>query len=153
MAEKRTCGTCSACCKAPPISVPGFEKLMGEWCRHHAPGSGCRIYSTRPDFCRRFRCSWLDGAETKRPDRLGVVGRFRMFPDTGRTLVLLEYAEGALDTEPVVRYRERTLREGCAVMVVPGVGAVVMWLPKQKMMSPGSKIDDGRLVEECRWTG
>lgn len=151
MAEKRTCGICSACCKAPPISVPGFEKRMGEWCRHCAPGIGCRIYSARPSFCRKYRCAWLDGADTKRPDRLGVVARYSMFPDTGRTLVLLEYTGGALETEPVARYRDQALREGSAVMMVPVVGTVVMWLPPQVTMARGSAIEDGRIVEAQSW--
>jgi len=56
--EPRSCGSCSLCCKL--LSVPELEKPGNVWCQHASPpGSGCAIYATRPDGCRRFICNWL----------------------------------------------------------------------------------------------
>jgi hypothetical protein len=42
------------------LSVPELEKPGNVWCQHASPpGSGCGIYATRPDGCRRFICNWL----------------------------------------------------------------------------------------------
>jgi hypothetical protein len=42
------------------LSVPELNKPGNVWCEHAAPpGSGCAIYATRPDGCRRFMCNWL----------------------------------------------------------------------------------------------
>lgn len=54
----RNCGECSLCCKLPRIEA--FDKPVGVWCRHCAPGrGGCTIYETRPAECRNFYCYWL----------------------------------------------------------------------------------------------
>ena len=54
----RSCGECSLCCKLPRIEA--FDKPVGVWCAHCAPGrGGCTIYETRPDECRTFLCAWL----------------------------------------------------------------------------------------------
>src|SRR5690242_9832248 len=57
-ASSRTCGTCSLCCKL--LAVPEFNKPKNVMCQHAtSPGTGCAIYATRPDGCRRFVCNWL----------------------------------------------------------------------------------------------
>jgi uncharacterized cysteine cluster protein YcgN (CxxCxxCC family) len=54
----RSCGECSLCCKL--LHIQAFDKPVGVWCAHCAPGrGGCTIYETRPAECRNFHCSWL----------------------------------------------------------------------------------------------
>jgi hypothetical protein len=75
----RTCGTCTACCKA--MAVPDMlpkPKPMHKWCKHCNIGHGCQIYETRPSSCREFDCFWLQDKrgilpDSLRPDRSKVV--------------------------------------------------------------------------------
>lgn len=66
---KRSCGSCSMCCKI--MAVPDFPAKPDahDWCQHAikaglpTPGGGscggCAIYIRRPDACRDFNCLWL----------------------------------------------------------------------------------------------
>jgi hypothetical protein len=56
----RSCGTCTLCCKV--YEVPVLNKPEGKWCGHCAPGKGCGIWQTRPEFCRDFHCLWINDA-------------------------------------------------------------------------------------------
>jgi uncharacterized protein len=59
---KRTCGTCSLCCKLPYVRE--LNKSIDTWCKHASPGrGGGLIYPDRPSSCRGFICGWLSGAE------------------------------------------------------------------------------------------
>jgi hypothetical protein len=59
---KRTCGTCSLCCKLPYVRE--LNKSIDTWCKHASPGrGGCLIYPDRPSSCCGFICGWLSGAE------------------------------------------------------------------------------------------
>lgn len=59
---KRTCGTCSLCCKLR--CVRELNQSIDTWCKHASPGRcGCLIYPDRPSSCRGFICGWLSGAE------------------------------------------------------------------------------------------
>lgn len=54
----RSCGDCSLCCKL--LRIKAFEKPLGVWCAHCAPGrGGCTIYESRPAECISFYCDWL----------------------------------------------------------------------------------------------
>lgn len=70
----RDCGSCNACCDVPLIDTPKLRKTSNSLCGNWRQ-SGCAIYETRPDVCRRFFCGWR---RTKlipddwRPDRSGV---------------------------------------------------------------------------------
>jgi hypothetical protein len=70
----RSCGACQACC-----TVVGVEELRKpHWTRCvHQCHSGCAIYEERPRSCRGYSCLWaaglLDGDESRRPDRLGII--------------------------------------------------------------------------------
>ena len=68
----RSCGACTLCCTA--MAVPELGKPNGVECEHLTP-TGCGIYEERPESCRRFVCSWLDGVgdTSVRPDRVGAV--------------------------------------------------------------------------------
>ena len=70
----RSCGTCTMCCKV--FDLPVVQSPVGKWCRHCAPGKGCRIYESRPDICKDFFCGWLLSPELGpewKPDRSKVV--------------------------------------------------------------------------------
>jgi hypothetical protein len=57
----RSCGECSLCCKL--LRIEAFNKPVGVWCAHCAPGrGGCTVYETRPAECRNFYCAWLTSA-------------------------------------------------------------------------------------------
>src|SRR5215831_7608097 len=70
----RSCGTCTMCCKL--FDIPEIPTTSGNWCRHCAPGKGCRIYDARPETCRNFHCGWMVspglGPEWK-PDRAKLI--------------------------------------------------------------------------------
>lgn len=56
--SKRTCGTCSLCCKLPFVAA--LNKPIDTWCKHCKPGrGGCSIYADRPQACHGFICGWL----------------------------------------------------------------------------------------------
>jgi hypothetical protein len=57
---KRTCGTCSLCCKVMTVPDVTPAKTAHKWCSHIRPDHhGCSIYGTRPASCREFSCMWL----------------------------------------------------------------------------------------------
>jgi len=56
-APGKSCGSCTLCCKL--LGITALEKPQGTWCRHCNKGSGCKIYSERPDECKTFFCLWL----------------------------------------------------------------------------------------------
>ena len=53
----RSCGDCSLCCKV--MAVSEIDKPKGVWCGHFVRGTGCGVYSNRPEACRTFICQWL----------------------------------------------------------------------------------------------
>ena len=74
--SERQCGECTACCTHLKIDTEEFQKLAGPDCAHLEPKRGGRIYETRPQVCRDFRCLWLqmpDLPDDWRPDRSGVL--------------------------------------------------------------------------------
>lgn len=95
---KRSCGSCTLCCKV--MGVPDLEpkKLPHQWCQHCDIGKGCRIYETRPTTCREFECVWLQDTqnlfgENCRPDKLGVV-----FVPAGDGIGLIAHCDPARPT-------------------------------------------------------
>lgn len=81
-APQRQCGPCTLCCKV--YDVPAVESALGVWCKHCAPGKGCGIWETRPEFCRSFFCNWikLDWLDEEwRPDIARFV--FTIDPNSG----------------------------------------------------------------------
>src|ERR1700686_1993314 len=57
----RSCGDCSLCCKV--MRIAALDKPPGSWCKNCRPGSGCTIYTERPQECRDFVCLYLINAE------------------------------------------------------------------------------------------
>jgi hypothetical protein len=75
IASGRQCGACTICCKLLPISTEGFKKTTNVLCMHCDEGRGCRIYESRPSFCRSFYCEWRLNPQipsTWRPDKSGI---------------------------------------------------------------------------------
>ncbi len=73
-APGRACGPCTLCCKV--YALPEFGKPPGAWCKHCAPGKGCKIHDEPPNQCQQFFCLWMtDGAlpEAWRPDHAKFV--------------------------------------------------------------------------------
>jgi hypothetical protein len=70
----RRCGDCHACCIV--FFIADLDKAAGVPCSHLSPGTRpCAIYDRRPEPCRTYACSWLQGVGKKRhrPNRLGFV--------------------------------------------------------------------------------
>lgn len=78
----RTCGQCVACCTY--LRVAEIQKEGLTRCPHLLPGGdlftgpgehNCTIPLDRPETCKGYRCTWLDGHghENDRPDRSGVL--------------------------------------------------------------------------------
>ena len=81
-APGRACGGCTMCCKV--YALPEFGKPPGVWCKHCAPGKGCKIHDSPPEQCRLFFCLWMtDGAMPNdwRPDRARFV--LSVYPPNG----------------------------------------------------------------------
>ena len=82
-APGRACGACTLCCKV--YAMPQLDKAPGVWCKHCAPGKGCKIHDALPtDQCRDFFCLWMtDGKmpDEWRPDRARFV--LSIFPPNG----------------------------------------------------------------------
>ena len=82
-APGRACGGCTLCCKV--YSLPELEKPAGVWCKHCAPGNGCKVHDSPPSpQCGQFFCLWMtDGKlpEAWRPDRAKFV--LSIFPPNG----------------------------------------------------------------------
>lgn len=76
---KRSCGSCTLCCKTMGVSdLLPEPKPPNRWCDLCAIGSGCKVYADRPQTCRDFACIWLQDTQGLfpddcRPDRIGVV--------------------------------------------------------------------------------
>ncbi len=120
---KRTCGSCTACCKTHMVQELG--KPVGTWCTHCDRGKGCTIYETRPTGCKDFACLWLlgvDGEDHLPPHKSGIVPDMQILPTVGATLVLYEYKTGTLKTSAWAKeLRDKYLgaENPMAIMYVP----------------------------------
>lgn len=81
----RSCGTCTLCCRLPEIEE--FDKPANIPCRNCIPGSGCTIYSTRPDGCRDFFCLWM--TDSNLPDEWEPVRSNLMVCRHGQQITVL----------------------------------------------------------------
>lgn len=117
----RTCGDCSLCCKI--YTIPVLNKPEGQWCQHCAPGRGCGIYDTRPDYCRSFYCLWIKEPsfpEHWRPNRSKMVAT--RFPGNGFIYVQVDASQPrAWSREPYLgdlkRWARQLLPKGAHVLV------------------------------------
>jgi hypothetical protein len=120
----RQCGGCTLCCKV--LAIEELAKPSGAWCPHCTPGSGCKIYDTRPEECRSFSCSWLldpSFPEAWRPDHSKLV----FFPDPDTRNILVHVDPGTPDAwrrEPYNSWLRAKAAEGLNIgaSVIVGVG-------------------------------
>jgi len=73
-APGKTCGPCTMCCSV--LEIAEMKKPAGPLCIDCQLGSGCSIYSSRPQVCRDFECEWLirrDLSRRLRPDLVGAI--------------------------------------------------------------------------------
>ena len=71
--QPNKCGSCQVCCEL--VEVEDLNKPAHTRCNHQCE-SGCNIYPTRPEGCKLYACSYLEGTlndESMRPDRCGVL--------------------------------------------------------------------------------
>lgn len=68
------CGSCTLCCKL--MEIKATESPVGKWCKFCDPKKGCRIYTNRPDECRKFLCAYaqMENVDEKfRPDHCKMI--------------------------------------------------------------------------------
>lgn len=85
--QPNTCGGCTLCCKV--LGIVELKKMPNDWCTHASKGTGCKIYSTRPESCQSFTCLWLSQnmPAAMRPDKVhGVLST----TEDGSDMVLFE---------------------------------------------------------------
>lgn len=73
----RECGDCNACCVT--YEIEELNKWPHQPCKHLC-SKGCSIYENRPKVCREYTCAWKESKifnEDERPDKIGVIFRFR----------------------------------------------------------------------------
>lgn len=135
--SRRTCGTCTACCKTHPVVE--LNKSPRVWCPHCSIGIGCTIYDERPPGCKNFECQWLMGndADDERPDRTKIVTDFVEIPPFGFTLMLHEATEGALGNSFTKRKTNFFLRRRIPVCHLPIRGKNTIHLPPNVVLSAG----------------
>lgn len=118
---QRTCGTCTACCKALPVAEIG--KAAGRWCQHCNKGRGCRVYGTHPKGCQEFQCQWLLGSftDTERPDTMRIVVDAVEYERIGTAILIYEMVRGELERDFAQDVLRRALGAGFTVVMVPAV--------------------------------
>ena len=139
----RTCGGCTACCKALEVHEGAFHKPIHRWCLHARMGSGCAIYAHRPGACAAFRCEWLKGwgNDNERPDKTRIVPDFHtqgLF--SGGLLQLWEVSPGALAKLHTVRKTRESVLKGVPVVHIPVVGGRRIYL-KAGTFLPQAVVD------------
>lgn len=97
--DKRVCGNCQACCTT--LSVTDIAKPKHTRCPSQC-AAGCAVYASRPQSCRLYKCSWLEGhgQEDDRPDKSGVIMETVMFHQAGREHITVLIAFST-DPEPL----------------------------------------------------
>lgn len=144
---KRSCGTCTACCKTHPVRE--ISKPQGEWCIQCNIGSGCKVYEKRPIGCRKFECQWLKGSfeEKDRPDKTRIVTDFVHYPSIGDTFILFELSTGGLDKDFAASLGLFALQNGYSVLSVPVRGSCELLTAQDKQVGREFILEDGRKVQ------
>ena len=134
----RTCGQCTACCKA--LGVREIAKPPGMWCQHCSIGEGCVIYARKPLSCHEFQCEWLKGfGEVRdRPDKtkviLDYVNHHEGLPEG--ILQIWELDEGSLANEYVKKMTLAVLGSGIWVSHIPLHGHIKrIFVPRSRRVS------------------
>lgn len=74
MNKFRECGDCTACCTWLIGDAHGHSFGCGKSC-NFLKSSGCGIYDTRPETCKKYQCAWSQHLikENLRPDKCNVL--------------------------------------------------------------------------------
>lgn len=123
--EGRRCGPCTACCTALAVDAIGKDEFRP--CAMLRPGrGGCKVYETRPESCREWKCMWLlgTGEASHRPDKLGIVLDVQWSePIQAYFLKVFEVRPGAHKTpaaEALIKSIASAGPEVVAVLIRPG---------------------------------
>jgi hypothetical protein len=82
IAKTRSCGDCVACCVYLRIPIINKKALtpchfLKQMAGEHtcSTDGGCSTYEFRPEVCKKYECSWLQGYgdEEDRPDKSGLL--------------------------------------------------------------------------------
>jgi hypothetical protein len=159
LVANRECGTCTACCTLLHINAAEFTKPAGVTCTN-CTGSGCNIYSNRPDICRAYYCFWrlYDVlAEQHRPDRAGIL--FQITTETNssnplRRRYLMGIATTAtlnLSSPQVVAILAplRAFRVPVWIQLGPGAVCVHPSSEIQRVLSAGAEPRDATVAQEA----
>lgn len=123
--SERQCGTCAACCvylKVPSIMKKALtpchflKKMDTEYtCGEN---NGCTNYDGKPDVCRDYRCSWLEGYGDieDRPDKSGLL--IDTMQRIGNSLECKPIWEGADKTEKGKQLIKRFSQQSQKVVLV-----------------------------------
>lgn len=65
------CETCTECCTSLPIDDIDIIKEAGKKCKYCA--LGCTIYTSRPESCINFNCTYDNTDINLRPDKTHVI--------------------------------------------------------------------------------
>ncbi|MDX9893667.1 MAG: hypothetical protein RB292_04645 [Patescibacteria group bacterium] len=146
----RNCGNCTACCLTHAVAE--VKKPLAQWCRHCNIGKGCRIYSSRPNDCKLFRCEWLKGfgSECFRPDRTGVVLDFVSGTKVGQLLQVWEAREGCLATIEIWELTRELLHAGAFVCHLYLRGKKLLFVPSGITLT--KEMEESILKEEIELT-
>lgn len=118
----RTCGDCKECCVH--VKVDALAKPAGTPCSKLTVlnnGTGCcGCYERRPDECKAYTCSWIDGylGDEMRPDACGLLLETARIEYPRRLTLLMgfEHVPGAL-----AKYADQL-----AAAATPGVVIVIV---------------------------
>jgi hypothetical protein len=154
---ERSCGGCTACCKALPIAE--LDKPSGRWCTHCDKKRGCRIYDERPAGCRDFKCQWLLGSvftDEERPDKVRIVVDSVEHPTTGTTIYLYEMVRGELAGDFAQRVMRMAFSVNFCVVTVPVIDALepaTLYLRSDiRLRQDDSFVEENRRIVLRRYT-
>ena len=145
-APGRFCGSCTLCCKLPYIEHPDLNKPAGVWCTHCKPGTGCKIYETRPTPCQIFFCYWLAVPEMDDAWR----------PDVSK-LVICSEADGnriAVHVDPgfPARWREEPfysqIKRWADIGVDNAMQVVIYLKDRVTVILPNKEVELGRIARD-----
>ena len=117
----KSCGTCNLCCQI--LDIEELNKKAGVLCANCVAGSGCAIYTTRPQVCRDFECEWLTErgvGPMLKPDRTGTL--FMICPDTDQYQAVTDPSRPNAWRNPLVfKHLVAKAREGHVVVAKSGL--------------------------------
>ncbi len=121
----KRCGSCTLCCLK--TAVPEIGKPVNFWCAFCDAVTGCKIYSSRPESCKKYFCLWYVNPQmpiTLRPDMCGVI--FEKLVDGHTYLALIDPKwEDAWKEVPVLEVMSQLNKQGFSVVAFSGPGKPV----------------------------